>query len=160
MNKPVEYYHFVTVWKIKAPVDKVWEAIYNSEEWPQWWKAVKDVKHISNNDESGLNGINEYYWRTAALYTLKFYSQLSENIPYKRLAGNAWGELEGQGLWTFEQQGDITRVQYNWDVRTNKKWMNAFSWLLKPVFNYNHDLVMKSGAKGLAEKLSAELLEC
>jgi hypothetical protein len=29
---------------------------------------------------------------------------------------------------------------------------------MKPLFKYNHDVVMKWGAKGLAKKLNAELI--
>jgi hypothetical protein len=36
--------------------------------------------------------------------------------------------------------------------------MNYLSFLLKPAFNYNHDVVMNWGAKGLAKKLNAELI--
>jgi hypothetical protein len=36
--------------------------------------------------------------------------------------------------------------------------MNYFSFLLKPLFKYNHDVVMRWGALGLAKKLDAELV--
>ena len=37
-------YSFVTHWRVQAPVEDVWNAIYLSEEWPQWWKDVVHVK--------------------------------------------------------------------------------------------------------------------
>lgn len=38
--------------------------------------------------------------------------------------------------------------------------MNALSFMLKPLFQYNHDVVMRWGAEGLAKLLQAELLAC
>ena len=74
------------------------------------------------------------------------------------MRGEAFGELEGVGLWMLEEKNGITYIQYNWDVFTNKRWMNYFSFLLKPLFKYNHDVVMRWGAEGLAKMLDAELV--
>jgi len=49
-------------------------------------------------------------------------------------------------------------VQYNWNVETNKAWMNYFSFALKPLFKLNHDVVMKRGAACLTKKLNAALV--
>lgn len=155
-----EKYSFVTRWQIKAPVQQVWNAIYESTEWPQWWKGVKDVKVLEENDASGVNGVREYTWKSVLPYSLKFKMRLVEREEPKRMRGIAFGELEGEGVWSFEQQGDIAFIQYNWDVITNKLWMNYFSFLLKPLFKYNHNVVMRWGAEGLAKKFDAELLSC
>jgi len=37
------YYKFITNWQIKASLNDVWFAIYESAEWPAWWKGVKEV---------------------------------------------------------------------------------------------------------------------
>ena len=76
----------------------------------------------------------------------------------KRLKGIAFGELEGQGEWIFNEQNGIIQIQYNWEVYTKKAWMNYLSFLLKPLFKYNHNVVMHWGAVGLAKKLNAKLL--
>lgn len=153
-----DQYFFVTRWQIKAPVERVWDAIYNSLEWPEWWKGVKAAKLVERGDERGINGIREYTWKSVLPYKLRFNSRLTERDDYKRLHGVAYGELEGEGTWHFYEKDGITYLQYDWKVYTNKKWMNLLSFLLKPLFKYNHDVVMKWGAKGLAKKLHAELI--
>ncbi|MFA9408514.1 MAG: hypothetical protein ACERKJ_06725 [Candidatus Dadabacteria bacterium] len=35
-------YEFVTIWR-EAPLQKVWNEIYHTEYWPQWWKGVIQV---------------------------------------------------------------------------------------------------------------------
>jgi hypothetical protein len=153
-----EKYSFITKWQIKAPVKDVWDAIYNSLEWPQWWKGVIASHELEKGDNRGINGIREYTWKSALPYKLKFKSKLLEREDNKRLYGVAFGELEGEGTWYFYHKDGITHLQYDWHVFTNKKWMNTFSFILKPLFKYNHDVVMKWGAKGLAKKLNAELI--
>ena len=86
--------------------------------------------------------------------------RLTEKYELRKLHGVAFGEIEGEGTWLFEQKGDACYVQYKWNVFTNKAWMNHLSFLLKPAFKYNHDVVMRWGARGLAKKLNAELLSC
>src|ERR1051326_2492681 len=131
-----EKYSFVTRWQIKAPLKQVWDAIYESTEWPQWWKGVKQVKVIEPNDATGVNGVREYTWKSKLPYKLKFKMRLVEKKEPWDMRGVAFGELEGEGTWMLEQKGDITYVQYNWNVVTNKAWMNIFSFVLKPLFKY------------------------
>jgi hypothetical protein len=151
-------YLFITRWQIKAPVEPVWDAIYNSLEWPNWWRGVVAAREIEKGDEKGINGVREYTWKSVLPYKLRFTSKLLEREDYKCLHGIAFGELEGEGTWHFFEKDGITYLQYDWKVFTNKKWMNTFAFLLKPLFKYNHDVVMKWGAKGLSKKLNAELL--
>jgi uncharacterized protein YndB with AHSA1/START domain len=151
-------YSFITHWKIKAPVEKVWEAIYHSLDWPDWWKGVVRVVELEHGDENGIDGMRSYTWKSKLPYLLTFTMRLTENELYKKLAGKAFGELEGNGTWYFEETDGITYVQYHWNVVTNKGWMNYLSFLLKPAFNYNHNIVMRWGAEGLAKKLNATLI--
>jgi hypothetical protein len=153
---PTEYF-FITKWRLEAPLEKVWDAIYNSTEWPTWWKGVIDVKQIEFAKE-GMNAVRQYTWKSALPYTLSFQMRLTEMELHKKLSGIAFGELQGKGTWYFKQEKEITYVEYHWNVITTKAWMNTFSFLLKPAFQYNHNVVMKWGAFGLAQKLNAHLI--
>ena len=152
------YYKFITNWQIKAPLNDVWFAIYESAEWPKWWKGVQAVTVIKENDASGINGIRRYTWKSALPYTLSFNMQLTEKQDFTSLKGIAFGELEGDGTWHLSHDNGVTKVQYNWNVKTNKAWMNYLAFILKPLFKLNHDIVMKWGAECLAKKLNAELI--
>lgn len=154
-----KHYSFVTNWELEARLEDVWNAIYNSLEWPQWWKGVKSVIEIKPNDANGINGIRIYTWKISVTYGLSFSMQLTEKEFLKRLKGIASGELEGTGEWIFTENNGIVHVRYNWNVVTNKKWMNTFAFLLKPVFKFNHNVVMHWGGKGLAKKLGTRLLK-
>jgi hypothetical protein len=49
-------------------------------------------------------------------------------------------------------------VVYDWRVRSTKPWMNLLAPVARPVFEHNHDVVMRWGGEGLARRLGVELL--
>lgn len=151
-------YAFVTRWQIKAPLPQVWNVIEDSLNWPHWWKGVVAVSEEKKGDVSGIGSVRVYQWRSILPYQLAFHMELTGLEQYRYLKGKAYGELEGEGEWFFEERAGVTYIEYHWTVFTNKAWMNYFAFLLKPVFNYNHDVVMRWGAQGLAKKLNAELI--
>jgi hypothetical protein len=52
----------------------------------------------------------------------------------------------------------VTAVLYEWHVETSKRWMKALAPVAKPVFAYNHNVVMSWGGEGLARRLGVELI--
>jgi hypothetical protein len=74
------------------------------------------------------------------------------------MAGVAHGELTGNGCWRLFEHDGVTAVVYDWEVETTKRWMNSVGPLARPVFEYNHDVVMRWGGEGLARRLGVRLL--
>src|SRR5262245_32777548 len=65
-------YRFVTNWRLDAPIDAVWNEIYASERWPEWWSSVLSVVVVRDGDERGVGAIRRYTWRGALPYKLTF----------------------------------------------------------------------------------------
>ncbi len=152
-------YNFTTHWHVDAPLQEVWELIYHSEEWPQWWADVISVVESSHGDDRGIGSIRHYILRSPTGYKLSFNLLLTGRLEYQLLEGNASGELEGKGSWHFKTATNGgTHVECLWNVNTKIDWMNKLSFLLRPVFKYNHKIVMRRGAKGMARKLNARLI--
>lgn len=151
-------YSFVTTWEVDAPVEPVWEAIAHPREWPGWWKGVVSVEELEKGDDDGRGALHRYTWKSALPYRLSFDMRVTTVEEPVRLEGLASGELEGVGVWTFSADGPgTTVVRYEWDIRTTRPWMNAFAPLLRGAFEWNHDWVMRSGARGLARRLGVEV---
>jgi len=147
-------YDFVSVWNINAPLEKVWETIKRSEAWPQWWKGVIRVVEIKEGDADGLGSVRRSTWKSRLPYILEFDSEVIRIEPMKVIEARAFGELEGNGLWQFQATGDsLTRVQYDWSVKTTKQWMNLLAPIARPFFKWNHNVIMGWGEEGLRKKL-------
>ncbi len=151
-------YVFHTSWRITAPIDAVWEAIYHSERWPTWWKEIESVEELQPGDKLGVGSVRRYVFRTRLPYQLKFDMRVTRVEPPVALEGVASGELEGTGRWRLRPEGQLTAVDYTWSVRTTKWWMNLFAPLARPIFAWNHREVLRRGGEGLARLLGARVV--
>ena len=152
-------YDFVTIWRVKAPVETVWNEIYHSSEWPTWWKGVESVVEVRKGDERGVGSVHRYTWKSKLPYRLSFDMQTTRVEPPLLLEGKAIGELEGRGLWQLSTDGSDTNVRYDWNVATTKRWMNLLSPIARPLFEWNHNVVMSWGAEGLGKRLGVAVIE-
>ena len=146
-------YKFVTIWRVEAPIERVWDEIYHSELWPTWWRGVERIVEVQKGDESGIGSVRRYTWKSKLPYRLTFDMQTTRVEAPSVLEGNAKGELQGTGRWKLARDGDATVVRYDWEVQTTKRWMKYLSPVARPVFAWNHDVVMRWGADGLAKRL-------
>jgi hypothetical protein len=152
-------YEFVTIWRVNAPLESVWNEIYHSREWPAWWKGVESVVEVHKGDEIGVGSIHRYTWKSKLPYRLSFEMKTVRIEPPQLLEGIATGELQGRGLWQLSASNGETTVRYDWRVETTKRWMNLLSPLARPLFEWNHNVVMSWGAQGLAQRLGQRVIE-
>jgi hypothetical protein len=151
-------YEFVTIWRVKAPLEKVWDLIFHSEEWPAWWRGVERVEKLKDGDANNVGAVHRYTWKSKLPYRLIFDVKTTRVEPKTTLEGDAIGELQGHGRWHLASDGGVTTVRYDWKVETNKCWMNYLAPIARPIFQWNHNVVMGWGGEGLAKRLGVELL--
>jgi uncharacterized protein YndB with AHSA1/START domain len=150
-------YRFLTTWLLDADRERVWEAIYDSERWPSWWRGVERAEARRGGRERGrAAGVN--VWRSRIPYGVAFDVRTTQVERPRLLEGEATGGLEGIGRWRVFDQDSVTAVLYEWNVRTTRRWMNLIAPLARPAFEWNHDWVMRNGGEGLARLLRAKLL--
>ena len=151
-------YRFLTTWLVQAERDRVWDAIYESERWPGWWKGVLEAEKLEEGDEAGVGQYGRYVWKSRLPYRLEFFVRTTKVEKPHLLEGDASGELAGIGRWRLFEHAGVTAVLYEWNVRTTRAWMNFFASFARPIFAVNHDYVMRNGGQGLAKLLGARLL--
>lgn len=151
-------YRFLTVWRLQAPLDKVWDALRDTSRWPEWWTGVLAVKRLAEGDANGVGQLERYTWKSKLPYELAFDMRTTRVVHHQLIEGHAEGELTGWGRWEFSDEDGLTVVRYHWHVRTTKLWMNLAEPALRPLFAWNHDWVMSSGGDGLAKLLGARLV--
>jgi hypothetical protein len=150
-------FELTTHWRLESPLRPVWDSIHDVASWPQWWPAVARVETLAEGDADGIGAIRRLHWKTALPYDLCFDVEVTRIAPDRLIEGRAFGELDGMGTWTFAEVGGVTTATYDWRVDVGKAWMRALAPLLRPVFAWNHGVVMRRGEQGLAQKLAASI---
>jgi carbon monoxide dehydrogenase subunit G len=144
-------YSFLTTWLLEASREAVWEVLQDVERWPRWWRGV---------ERTSVLGEDRYRvaWRSRIPYELEFDFAVEHTEEPREMKGRATGALTGTGHWRLFERDGVTAVLYDWRVQTTKRWMNALGPVARPVFGYNHDVVMRWGGEGLARELDCNLL--
>jgi len=135
-----------------------WEVLQEPLSWPEWWRGVERVSELSSGDGRRVGAHYRIAWRSRIPYELEFDFTVRRIDEPCCMEGDATGELEGTGVWRLFEQGGVTAVVYDWDVATTKRWMRVLAPAARPVFEYNHDVVMRWGGEGLARRLGVKLL--
>jgi uncharacterized protein YndB with AHSA1/START domain len=152
------HYRFLTTWLIESSRDDVWEILNDPLSWPDWWRGVVRVSELDGGDERRVGSRYRIAWRSRVPYELEFDFTVRSLQTCHRMEGEAEGDLEGTGSWRLFEDGGVTAVVYDWKVASTKRWMNLLGPVGRPVFEYNHDAVMRWGGEGLARRLGARLL--
>ena len=147
-------YAFVTRWTIPAPLDRVWQELTQPEVWPVWWRGVERVELIRPGDATGIGAVRRYTWRSRLPYRLTFTMETTRIEPQRLIEGRATGELDGLGVWTLTPSPQGTDLRYDWRVAATKPWMKLAAPIAKPLFAWNHDVVMEWGRQGLLKRVA------
>ena len=105
---PVARYRFLTTWLLDAPVEPVWDAIYDTDAWPSWWPGVRRVEELVTRGEDGVGGVSRFTFRSVLPYDLVFEMRSVRVERPRLLEGIASGELAGVGRWRFFAQDGVT----------------------------------------------------
>ena len=146
-------YAFVTRWTVPAPLELVWRELTRPEDWPSWWRGVERVDLVRAGDASGLGAIRRYTWRSRLPYRLSFTMETTRIEPQTLIEGRASGELDGLGIWRLTATGGGTDIRYDWQVEATKPWMRIAGPIARPLFAWNHDVVMEWGRLGLLKRV-------
>src|SRR5512146_1260078 len=149
-------YAFVTRWRFDAPIERVWEAIRDSDRWPSWWRSAVSVERVASGDAAGVGEVRRFTWRGRLPYTRAFDMRVTRIEPPMAMEGVATGELEGTGLWRLAPESGGTAVRYDWNVRTTTLGMRLLAPIGRPIFAWNHDAVMREGERGLRRLLEGK----
>ncbi len=151
-------YRLLTIWRIEAPLEDVYAAIYNSLCWPEWWSGAQKVEQTAAGDVNGINSIRRYFWQGQLPYCVVFDVRTTRINKLVLIEGAAQGDLEGIGRWNFSREGEVSIVRYEWHVRSTRWWMNLVALVAKSMFIHNHVMLMERGGQGLARLLKSALL--
>jgi len=147
-------YHFISDWRVEGTCGEVADVLADPLLLPRWWPSVYlDVWEVRPPDENRICGRVKLHTRGWLPYTLRWqFDVIESRYPYG-FTLIASGDFDGRGEWTFVQNGPFVDITYDWRLRAEKPLLRHLSWLLKPVFRWNHDWAMRQGYAGLVREL-------
>jgi hypothetical protein len=151
---PSSDYHFIDRWRVEGDVKEVADILEDALSLPRWWPSVYfEVQELEPGGEGGVGKLIRLRAGGWLPYTLRInFRTVSSDYPHG-FAMDASGDLEGKGIWTFEQDGPDVKVTYDWTIQANKAIIRSLSFILKPIFRSNHNWTMKRGEESLKLEL-------
>ena len=139
-------YHFITHWRVRGTVAEILEILGDAEDLKRWWPSVYlDVKKRDD-------GVVELFTKGWLPYTLRWAFRVTEERA-DGFALDAIGDFVGHGDWHLEQDGDYTKITYDWRIKAEKPLLRILSPILKPIFGANHRWAMARGEESLQIEL-------
>lgn len=97
---------------IEAPVHEVYEYWSNPGNWPEVWPSMVEVTDVVMSP-NGLGSTHRFVYKMAGI---RLEGQgVVECIPDQRIISKSSGGIESSFVWTFEPEGDVTKMTMNVD---------------------------------------------
>ena len=107
-------YHFQSRWPLPADPAVVYEALERVEDYPRWWRQVREVNWID-----GTTGVMTI--RSLLPYDMTFTAREVRRDPAAGILEIAMsGDLEGWARWTISAYGTGSLARYEQVVDVNK----------------------------------------
>jgi len=120
----------------------------------RWWPAfVLGGEQVEEGDAKGVGTV--YAWRLKGWlpYVVRFKTRVLESHPPHGYSVEAFGDLTGRGVWSFEQDGEWVDVTYDWRVSADRPLLRYGSFIAKPLLASNHRWAMLRGEESLKLEL-------
>lgn len=144
-------YRFLDHWSVPAPIEQVWPIIRDVNGYPRWWKEFVETRR--RNDIDGVGAVVWVHAKSALPYHMYFEVEAIREEPPRLAAVRVRGDLNGEMMWTLGPDGQGTRLTFEETVVTGKTLLNVLAPLFKPLFGWNHRIMMRNGKQGLRRLL-------
>jgi len=136
-------YRFRSRWPLPADPAAVYDALERAEDYPRWWRQVREVNRID-----GTTGVITI--RSLLPYDMTFTAREVRRDPAAGILEIAMsGDIDGWARWTISPDGTGSLARYEQVVDVNKPLLRRFAVPGRPVFRANHRLMMRAGRRGL-----------
>lgn len=147
-------YRFFTEWRVAGDVSEVKAILGDAPSLPRWWPSVYlGVVQRQEGGPGGVGRVLDLHTKGWLPYTLRWTLRITEPLTDTGFALEAAGDLEGNGRWTFRQDGPEVVITYDWRIHATKPLLRRLAWLLRPAFSANHEWAMRRGEESLRLEL-------
>lgn len=147
-------YHFITHWRVRADIDSVSGLLGDPTDLPRWWPDVYlSAREIEPAGAGGVGRVVALHTKGWLPYTLRWNLTVTENRSPYGFAIRADGDFVGRGVWTFVSDGPDVDIAFDWKLVAEKPLLRRLSFLLRPLFAWNHRWAMARGLESLVREL-------
>jgi len=146
---PAPRYQFTSHWQLDAPARAVFDILYRVQDYPTWWPQFVSVKSIGPN-------VHDMTLQSFMRYRIS-YTLINQRTDHKSLILEARvdGDIRGTVEWDIDpRDGGGCIAHFSQHVSGRMALLNAFSWVLRPLFRESHNRVMREGERGLQKYLA------
>ena len=141
-------FDFHSVWTLPASADRVYDVLANAERYSQWWPQIRRVR--ATDEHSGSMSI-----RSAVPLTLLVFGRREvEDSVDRYLKVRLSGAMTGWSSWAVRPTGSGCIAEFRQQVAVSGA-LGSASKIAKPVFEWNHEAMMRGGHRGLSAYLSS-----
>ncbi|MEO6885293.1 MAG: SRPBCC family protein [Jatrophihabitantaceae bacterium] len=141
-------YVFRSLWRLDSPVDRVYNALVDVANYPDWWPQVRATRQL--DDCSG-----ELSCRSLLPYKLVFVATREiEDRANGILRARVSGDLNGRTQWTITSVKGGTTAVFDEDVVVGTRALRLAGRLARPALRVNHRMMMQAGEQGLRRLLA------
>jgi hypothetical protein len=134
-------YSFREEWTVDAEPGRVRDVLVDLERYPRWWREVRAVAKVSDDDALVV-------CRSVLPYDLELHLH-AVHRDADLLETAIGGDLVGHARYRISPHGVGTRLRFEQDVDVSGPLLGLASRLARPVLVWNHDRMMRSCLTGL-----------
>lgn len=149
-------YEFSDDWYVAAEPVVTRDLLRRIADWPTWWPSSLSVESVPPR-VPGAREASRYRFQTRLPYQMVFQADVVHEEPMA-IETVVVGRVRGVGRWRVTPTTGGSRLHFNWSVDPQVLWMRLVSPLARPVFIWNHRVLMAEGARGFANSLGVEML--
>jgi Polyketide cyclase / dehydrase and lipid transport len=146
-------YVFVTLWRVPGTVDRAYQVLVDIENYPRWWPEVYLRVEPLTPLRKTVGDKVRLLTRGKLPYKIRWQSEIVQANPPHGFIVRATGDFDGCGIWSLKQQGGEVVLTFDWRLRAQKRLIRNLSFILKPLFRWNHRWAMARGEAGLRQEI-------
>ncbi|ONI89399.1 polyketide cyclase [Saccharothrix sp. ALI-22-I] len=146
---PLNSYRFRSVWSVDSTPARTFAVLADLGSYPRWWPEVRDARQVAEDAA-------ELRCRSVLPYDLVFQAHHNAKEPEAGLLrADLVGDLDGTASWQIFPNGTGSRLIYDQEVVVRKPLLRRLALITRPFLKANHELMMRSGQRGLRTYLAA-----
>lgn len=141
-------YRFRSVWSVAGPPARAFDVLADLGSYPHWWREVRAARQVAEDAA-------ELRCRSVLPYELVFQAHHNAKEPDAGLLrADLVGDLNGTVSWRIFPEGAGSRLVYDQEVTVGKALLRRLAVVGRPLLKVNHELMMRSGQRGLRTYLA------